>query len=75
MPYRIGARLRKGEPIVLREAGVHLMGHQPAADVVPERADCRLAFDLAWLARRIVAVDDAHHSVIGIKACKQARVD
>ena len=32
------------------------------------------AFDLARLARRIVAVDDAHHGVVGIEAREHAAV-
>src|SRR5260370_27048333 len=58
-PIRIGAGLREGQSVALGDAGIHLMGHRPTADIVPESADRRLALDLARLARRIVAVDDA----------------
>src|SRR5260370_11117679 len=70
----IGAGLRESEPVAFGEADVDLVRHCPAADIVPEGVDRGPALDHARLARRIVAIDDAHYCVIGVEACEHAPV-
>src|SRR5690349_11770503 len=54
----IGAGLRERQAIAVGEGRLDVMGHGPAADIVPVLADRGFASDLARLARRVVTVDE-----------------
>src|SRR5260370_15881617 len=71
---RISAGLREGETISFGDADVDLVCHSPAANVVPERVDRRSALHFTRPARRIVAIDDAQHGVIGVETCERGPV-
>src|SRR5690606_21289883 len=73
-PVGVGAGLRKGEPPALGDADFDTMRHRASADVVPERGDGCLAPDLAWPARRIVAVDHPRHRIVGVEAGERSAV-
>ena len=58
----------KASRLPFGDGDLDFVRHCSAAYVVPEHVDCSLAPNFAWLARRIIPVDDAHHGVIPIEA-------
>jgi hypothetical protein len=55
----IGAGLREGKAVAVRDGGFDRVRHGTAAHVVPKHIDRGSALDLTRFARRIVAVDAA----------------
>ena len=69
----IGIRtaLRESETVAYRDTVFDLVGHVASADIFKIGRDRALAFQIAWLARRIVTINDLNDSIIGIKAAKR----
>src|ERR1051325_6230810 len=66
-PIRIGTALREGQTVSDGHAGFDLVSHVASADVVKIRGDGAPALKVAWLARRIVTIDDLNNGILRIE--------
>src|SRR5207302_1843537 len=65
-PIGIRAALREGEAVACGDAAFDLVSHFASADVVKIGGDGTLAFEIAWLARGIVTINDPNDRIVGI---------
>ena len=63
--------MRESETVAYGDAVFDLVSHIASADILKIGRDGALAFQVAWLARRIVTINYPNNGVVGIKAGKR----
>src|SRR5205085_9646722 len=70
-PIGIRTALRESETVAYSNTCFDLVGHVASADILKIGSDGALAFQVAWPARRIVAINYPNNGIVGIKAGKR----
>ena len=63
--------MREGKTVTYGDAAFDLVRHVASADIFKIGRNGALALKIAWLARRIVTIDDSNNGILGIKASKR----
>src|SRR5215213_568724 len=66
-PIAISAAFREGQTVSDAQTGFNFVSHVAPADILEIRGDGAPALEVAWLARRIVTVDDLTDGIFSIQ--------
>ena len=63
--------MREGKTVTYGDAAFDLVRHVASADIFKIGRNGALALKIAWLARRIVTINNPNNGIVGIKASKR----